>query len=138
MASASSDDLALVSTEALYGSREATELSATASPDVGTGFVSVSDLYERGDGLDPAQTTRHAGSATLSWLPRRGSTLTVTLRYLGQQYEDDLNIDSLPDALTADGFVQLGLERGVALTGRVEKLFHTLIYTWRLTRPTLS
>lgn len=63
------------------------------------------------DGLDPAQTTRHAGSATLSWSSRRGPLVAVTLRYVGRQYEDDLNIDRLPGALTANGFVRLSLAR---------------------------
>lgn len=90
------------------------------------------------DGLDPAQTTRHAGSATLSWSSRRGPLVAVTLRYVGRQYEDDLNIDRLPGALTADGFVRLSLARGFALTGRVENIFDTPIYTRRITSPTLS
>jgi outer membrane receptor protein involved in Fe transport len=51
MASATRADLPLVSASGLYGSRDATELSATLSPDVGAGFLSVSGRWDRGDGF---------------------------------------------------------------------------------------
>jgi outer membrane receptor protein involved in Fe transport len=90
------------------------------------------------DGLRPAQTPRHAGSATLAWLPEGGARLAATLRYVGRQYEDDLNIDSLPGALTVDGFASVPIGRGVTVIVRAENIFNEKIYTRRVSTPTLS
>lgn len=90
------------------------------------------------DGLDPAQTPRDAGSATLSWQARSGVRLSGTLRYSGPQFEDDLNIDRLPPALTVDGYVRLPVSPGLALVGRVENLFDETVYTRRVSTPTVS
>ncbi|HEX7858103.1 MAG TPA: TonB-dependent receptor [Sphingobium sp.] len=90
------------------------------------------------DGLDPAQSPRNAASATLAWEPKSGARLAATLRYTGRQYEDDLNVDSLPKALTLDGFARLPLRHGVALIGRVENLFNETVYTRWVSTPTLS
>jgi outer membrane receptor protein involved in Fe transport len=81
------------------------------------------------DGLRPAQTPRHAGSATLAWLPEGGARLAATLRYVGRQYEDDLNIDSLPGALTVDGFASVPIGRGVTVIGRAENIFDKTVIT---------
>ncbi len=51
LASAGRDELPLYSASAFYGSRNATELSATVSPDLGAGFVSLSGRWDRGDGF---------------------------------------------------------------------------------------
>jgi len=51
MASAGRDMLPDVSASAFYGSHEATELSATVTPDLGAGFVSISGRWDRGDGF---------------------------------------------------------------------------------------
>lgn len=51
LASAGRDQLPLYSASAFYGSRDATELSAAISPDLGTGFVSLSGRWDRGDGF---------------------------------------------------------------------------------------
>lgn len=58
LASASRDELPVLSGSAFYGSRDATELAASISPDLGSGFVSVSGRWDRGDGFlttPPAQ-----------------------------------------------------------------------------------
>ena len=81
------------------------------------------------DGRDPAQTPRHAASATLAWAPEGGVRLAATLRYVGRQYEDDLNVDSLPGALTVDGFASVPVGRGVSVVGRVENLFDKTVIT---------
>ena len=52
MVSATRKDLPLYSGSALVGSRNASELSATVSPDVGAGYVSLSGRWDRGDGFD--------------------------------------------------------------------------------------
>ncbi len=81
------------------------------------------------DGLRPAQTPAHAASATLAWAPARGPWLSATLRYVGKQYEDDLQTDALPGALTLDGTARLPLGYGVSLAGRVENLFDKAVMT---------
>ena len=43
------------------------------------------------DGLRPAQAPRHSAAATLAWEGRRGALASLTARYVGNQYEDDLN-----------------------------------------------
>ncbi|WP_066765965.1 TonB-dependent receptor [Sphingobium sp. CCH11-B1] len=80
------------------------------------------------DGKRPAQVPRHAASATLDWT-RGGATLSATLRYVGRQYEDDLQTDALPDALTIDGFVRLPVARGLSLIARAENLSDSRVIT---------
>ncbi|HEX8444493.1 MAG TPA: TonB-dependent receptor [Allosphingosinicella sp.] len=65
------------------------------------------------DRLRPAQTPRHLLSGTLSWRGLTGARASITGRYAGAQFEDDLNRQLLPDALTFD------LAGGVPLTGRL-------------------
>ncbi|WP_340265734.1 TonB-dependent receptor plug domain-containing protein [Sphingobium mellinum] len=77
----------------------------------------------------PAQSPRHAASATLAWQPAQGPVLSTTLRYVGKQYEDDLQTDALRHALTVDAFMRLSLGRGVALLARGENLFDEDVVT---------
>jgi outer membrane receptor protein involved in Fe transport len=51
------------------------------------------------DGLRPAQTPRHTAASTVAWRSNRGARASLTARYTGGQYEDDLNEQLLPDAL---------------------------------------
>ncbi len=81
------------------------------------------------DGLAPAQSPRHAASATLAWAPRTGPMLSLTLRYVGDQYEDDLQTNVLPAATTVDGVVRIPLANGVALIARGENLFDVDVVT---------
>jgi len=81
------------------------------------------------DGFAPAQSPRHTASATLAWAPTQGPSVAATLRYVSRQYEDDLQSDSLPAALTLDGTAQLPLGGGVTLTARGENLFDERIVT---------
>ncbi|HEX7819846.1 MAG TPA: TonB-dependent receptor [Sphingobium sp.] len=135
---------------------EAKGLELTASARMGTMTFSGSYTYsyskvrdssaaipglsavQRIDGRDPAQSPRHAGSATLAWAPEGGARLAGTLRYIGRQYEDDLGIDSLPAALVLDAFARIPLGHGVALIGRAENIFDAAIYTRRVSSPSLS
>jgi outer membrane receptor protein involved in Fe transport len=73
------------------------------------------------DGLRPAQTPRHSFSATAAWTGARARA-SVTARYSGSQYEDDLNRQRLPGAFTleAAGLVPLG--RRIAIEARAENL----------------
>lgn len=81
------------------------------------------------NGLRPAQTPAHAASATLAWTPEHGPSLSVTARYVGKQYEDDLQTDVLPSALTLEGTASIPLGHGASLVGRVENLFDKTVYT---------
>ncbi len=74
------------------------------------------------DGLRPAQTPRHMASATLGWQRSSGPAASVTLRYVSVQYEDDLNIVPLRDALTADARVLFPITRGLSIEARGENL----------------
>jgi len=74
------------------------------------------------DRLRPAQTPRHGGAATLSWRDGRGAVASFTARYVGAQYEDDLNRQRLPDAFTFDAIAVVPLGAGLALEARGENL----------------
>jgi iron complex outermembrane receptor protein len=81
------------------------------------------------DGLTPAQSPRHAASATAAWEPRKGALLSLTVRYVGDQYEDDLQTNVLPAATTVDAVVRLPVARGVSLIARAENLFDVDVVT---------
>src|SRR3990167_3369358 len=51
LTSATRSDLPTMGVSAFYGSRDSTELSASFSPDLGAGFVSVSGRWDKGDGF---------------------------------------------------------------------------------------
>ncbi|MGV3510751.1 MAG: TonB-dependent receptor [Novosphingobium sp.] len=80
-------------------------------------------------GKRPAQTPRLAASATLGLAPAQGWDVAATLRHVGQQFEDDLQVDSLKSATTLDLFAQVPLPKGVSLILRAENLFDTEIVT---------
>ncbi len=79
------------------------------------------------NGLAPAQTPTHQGSATLGWTPQWGGLFAVTGRYVSGQAEDDLGVRLLGDAATVDAVVEVPLAGGFALTLRGENLTDTLI-----------
>jgi outer membrane receptor protein involved in Fe transport len=74
------------------------------------------------DGLRPAQAPRHSAAATLSWEGSGGLLASATARYVGGQYEDDLNAQLIPDALTFDAVALVPLGHGLTLEGRGENL----------------
>ncbi|MEO5939122.1 MAG: TonB-dependent receptor, partial [Sphingomonas sp.] len=59
------------------------------------------------DRFAPAQSPRHAASATLAWAPKSGALLSLTARYVGDQYEDDLQTNILPAATTVDAVARV-------------------------------
>lgn len=81
------------------------------------------------DGLVPAQSPRHAVAATLSWEPVKGASLSTTLRYVSRQYEDDLQTDALPGAVTLDAFARFPIASRVAIIGRAENIFDKAVVT---------
>lgn len=74
------------------------------------------------DGLRPAQTPHHYGSATLAWAEPGGPAASVTLRYVGRQFEDDQNSRTLDDAVTVDASARIPLTSGFSLDLRAENL----------------
>ena len=81
------------------------------------------------DGFIPAQSPRHAVSATFGWSPQGGPALSATVRYVGRQYEDDLQSDALPGAMTVDGMARLPIGSGLTLVGRAENIFDKKVVT---------
>ncbi|MBS0480302.1 MAG: TonB-dependent receptor [Proteobacteria bacterium] len=81
------------------------------------------------DRLAPAQSPRHAASATLAWTPKSGALLSLTARYVGDQYEDDLQTNILPAATTVDAVARLPLGRRVFAIIRAENLFDANVVT---------
>ncbi|HYG49136.1 MAG TPA: TonB-dependent receptor, partial [Allosphingosinicella sp.] len=78
------------------------------------------------DKLRPAQTPRHSLSSTLAWA-RGGARASVTARYSGAQYEDDLNRQLLPGAFTLDAAGLIPIRRGLALEARAENVTNARI-----------
>ncbi|WP_420143802.1 TonB-dependent receptor [Sphingobium sp.] len=110
----------------------------TASAALGVMRLSASYAYSHSsvrapgdafDGLRPAQSPRHAASTTVAYSPAQGPTLSTTLRYVGKQYEDDLQSDVLRDALTVDAVARLPIGHGVSLVARGENLFDEMVVT---------
>lgn len=117
----------------------------TASGRLGAMSLSASYAYSHStvrapgnlfDSLSPAQTPRHAASATVAWQPRQGPRLSATLHYVSAQYEDDLHADRLAGALTVDAIARLPVGRGLELIARGENLFDQEVLTRRVTGST--
>ena len=73
------------------------------------------------DGLRPAQTPRHTWSAALGW-DQSGRSLSIAMRHVGGQFEEDLNQQLLPRATTFDAFGAWPLARDLQLVVRGENL----------------
>ncbi|MFL6863151.1 MAG: TonB-dependent receptor [Allosphingosinicella sp.] len=76
------------------------------------------------DGLRPAQTPRSTVAATIDWRGRA----SLTARYVGGQYEDDLNRQLLPGALTFDAEAHLPLARHLEIEARAENIADKRVY----------
>jgi outer membrane cobalamin receptor len=72
------------------------------------------------DGLRPAQAPRHSAAASIAWEGRSGAYGSMSARYTSSQYEDDLNSQRLPDALTFDAVAVLPLTPRLAIEARAE------------------
>ncbi len=82
------------------------------------------------DGRAPANTPQQAAAATLGWAGPMVSVpvgASVTIRYAGPQFDDDLSTRRLGSATTVDATVEIPLRRGVALTFRAENLADALV-----------
>ena len=74
------------------------------------------------DGLRPAQTPKFAATGAIGW-EDGGRTVSLIVRHVGAQYEDDLNQQRLAPATTLDGFVAWPLFERVQLIARAQNLF---------------
>lgn len=81
------------------------------------------------DGKRPAQTPRYAASATAAWRPSPRTTLALTVRHTGAQYEDDLETDLLPAATTLDAYAEVPITGAYSLVLRGENLWDEAIVT---------
>ncbi|MBA3677733.1 MAG: TonB-dependent receptor [Sphingosinicella sp.] len=79
------------------------------------------------DGLRPAQTPRHSFAATAAWASRSDARASMTLRYVGGQFEDDLNRRLIPDAPSIDAAASLPISRVLTLEARAENMTDTRI-----------
>ncbi|HEX6218395.1 MAG TPA: TonB-dependent receptor [Sphingomicrobium sp.] len=78
------------------------------------------------DGLRPAQTPRFFASAGLDWADR-DRLLSLAVRHVGAQYEDDLNLRRLPPATTLDAFAAWPVGRSLQIIFRGENLLNELV-----------
>ncbi|MEO8373824.1 MAG: TonB-dependent receptor [Sphingomonas bacterium] len=100
------------------------------------GSYAFSDSHVRATGLQsglsgfiPAQSPQHTASATLAWAPKAGPGLSTTVRYIGKQYEDDLQTNVLPDVWTVDAVARMPIGKHFAIVARAENLFDATIIT---------
>ncbi|WP_293882339.1 TonB-dependent siderophore receptor [Sphingomonas sp.] len=104
-------------------------LSFDASYAFSDSVVHGSGLAAALDGLVPAQSPRHAGSATIGWTSGHNWLVLGTVRYVGKQFEDDLQTSVLPDALTLDALARVRITRHIALVVRSENLLGEMVVT---------
>jgi vitamin B12 transporter len=74
------------------------------------------------DGKRPAQTPRDSFSATASWQASSGARASLTARYVGAQFEDDLESQQLDNAVTLDATVAVPVARRISIEARAENL----------------
>jgi outer membrane receptor protein involved in Fe transport len=76
------------------------------------------------EGLRPAQTPRSTFTSTLAWRGRA----SLTARYVSGQFEDDLNRQILPGALTFDAGARWPLTKRLAVEARAENIANKRVY----------
>ncbi|MGE3692047.1 MAG: TonB-dependent receptor plug domain-containing protein [Novosphingobium sp.] len=91
--------------------------------------VEASGISAALDGKRPAQTPKVMASGTVSWQPRPGWRLAMTLRHTGAQFEDDQESDALPAATTLDAYAEMPMAGPFSLVLRAENLTDTDIVT---------
>jgi outer membrane receptor protein involved in Fe transport len=74
------------------------------------------------DGRRPAQTPRESFSATASWSAASGARASLTARYVGHQFEDDLESQKLEGAITFDATLAVPLTKRLTIEARGENL----------------
>ncbi|MES3150957.1 TonB-dependent receptor [Sphingomonas faeni] len=75
------------------------------------------------DGLRPAQTPRDAVSGTVDWR-HDAAALSLTVRHIGRQFDDDQNTRVLAPATTLDGYAALPILRSLVAELRAENMLN--------------
>ena len=75
------------------------------------------------DGLRPAQTPRDQVSGTVDWR-HDAAALSLTVRHIGRQFDDDQNTRVLEPATTLDAYAALPILRSLVAEVRGENLFN--------------
>jgi outer membrane cobalamin receptor len=97
-------------------------ISARASYAYTDAEVTASGVAAGLNGLQPAQSPEHQASATIGWANKAGAALSVTGRYVSDQFEDDGNARSLADAFTIDARAAFPVAAGFSIEARAENL----------------
>ncbi|MEW4467977.1 TonB-dependent receptor [Parasphingorhabdus sp. JC815] len=106
-----------------------TDLSARAAYAYTDARVNGSGDAAPVDGLRPAQIPKHNVSAGLRWQQDSGTGVSLSLRYISSQFEDDQNSQRLDEAFTVDGGVAFAVSDRLLVEGRVENLFNARVET---------
>jgi iron complex outermembrane receptor protein len=91
--------------------------------------VKASGLAAALNDLRPAQSPRHMASGTLGWTGPSKLRLATTVRYMGPQFEDDLQTDTMPGVATVDGYARVPIAHGFSVIGRIENALDATILT---------
>ncbi|MEG3084769.1 TonB-dependent receptor [Sphingomonas sp. PB2P12] len=75
------------------------------------------------DGLRPAQTPRDAVSGTIDWR-HDAAALSLTVRHVGRQFDDDQNSRVLAPATTLDAYAALPVMRSLIAELRAENMLN--------------
>ncbi|WP_375290223.1 TonB-dependent receptor plug domain-containing protein [Qipengyuania sp.] len=81
------------------------------------------------DGRRPAQTPRVSGSFSASHAIFDDGELSVTVRHIGDQFEDDLGVDELPGFTTISAYAAIPVLPNTSLVARIENLTDVDIVT---------
>ena len=112
------------------------ELRVQRGPIRFDGSVSYSDPRIEGEGasqsLDgnrPPQSPRWMAAASIAYAPARNTIFSLSLRHVGDQFEDDLETDVLAAFTTLGAYAQVPLVGQLLLVLRGENLFDETIVT---------
>ena len=81
------------------------------------------------DGNRPPQSPRWMAAASIGYAPADGTIISLSLRHVGAQFEDDLETDVLPAFTTLGAYAQVPLVGQLDLVLRAENLFDETIVT---------
>lgn len=81
------------------------------------------------DGNRPPQVPRWSAASSIAWVPTEEFELSLSLRHVGKQFEDDLEADPLAPASTIGAFARAALGRGLNLVLRVENVLDEEVVT---------
>lgn len=109
------------------------EFHVTASYAYTDAIVRASGLALPLNGHRPAQTPEHMASATLGWARDNGPGVSFTLRYVSDQFENDLSSLTLDDAFTVDVRAMVPIGKNLLLEARGENLANARVEAARST-----